>query len=223
MADGKRLTRKELKQDEIMEAAKDFGDWFEEHWRTVAMWAAGGLAVIVGAIAFSSWGNARSERASADFSEAQRRYLVVVEGGETEDTFESLATRFGEIAGTASGEMESIARYYQGMCELRGGDPAKASATLAPVAETDGQIADAARVGLAHAQAGSGDVDTAESTLRDLATRSYAFPPDQALLTLARLLEDNGHGDRAEGVYREITTDHPTTPSAGTARAALGF
>jgi tetratricopeptide (TPR) repeat protein len=46
------LTKKQIKKDEFREAATDAGEWLEDNWKTVLIWA-GGLAVL--ALLISGW------------------------------------------------------------------------------------------------------------------------------------------------------------------------
>ena len=45
MAQG--LTRKEIKHDEVLEAAQDLGDWLEVHWKRVLIALAAGFGTLV--------------------------------------------------------------------------------------------------------------------------------------------------------------------------------
>jgi TolA-binding protein len=62
----------------------------------------------------------------------------------------------------------------------------------------------------------------AESVLRELAASEDAvYPPEAALLQLARLLESQGRSDEARDTLREVVEAFAASPSAAEARAML--
>ncbi len=79
-----RFSRKQLKKDEIVEAAFDFGHWIEANWTVVLKWAgvAVVLALIVGGWLF--YAQHRAAEAARKLADAERRFRQAESAGSTD-------------------------------------------------------------------------------------------------------------------------------------------
>jgi tetratricopeptide (TPR) repeat protein len=222
----RRISRKSIKHDEFIEGTVEAGVWIEKHWRTVAAGVGAALALVLIVALWSWWSRGRAEEVGKLLAEG--RYLYSGQqtpagagGGRYSEAlplFEK-AARLGK--NTPRGQ---VAAFYQGASLLRLGRTAEAVPILEAVAGSgaDRPIADSARAMLAEAYAKAGDTDKAAAAYRKLSEQTGgAFPPDLALLQLAKVYEDRSRTKEARGVLQEILTKYPQGAAAPDARARL--
>lgn len=221
------LTRKEIKHDEVLEVAHDFGDWLELHWKRLAI---GLTAAFVLLVLFLGWRGIQERRvvqANELLGEGERLLRSVGDPfASVPASYEQAATKFDEAASKAgSSSVGDIARYYAAVSRLRGGDASGAAGILEGLAVSAGDplVRENARISLAASYAAQGKLGDADRLLREAAADAAAtFPADQALLTLAGLYRDAGDLTAAERVVREVLERFPGSPGAQEARATLG-
>lgn len=225
MAD--RISRKSIKQDEFLEVASDAGEWVEKHWRTAAAVVVAALVLVLMVAGWSWWSGRRAAEVSRLLAEGLRLYTGVSGTvGSTATPSYAEALPLFEEASRKGGDAPAgiVAAYYRGAALLRLGRAAEAVPVLEAVAAGKGErtLTDGARALLAEAYAESGQIDKAEATYRSLADASGGgFPPDVALLQLARLLRDRGRGREARQALQEIVSKHPQGGAAAEARVLL--
>lgn len=223
----RRISKKSIKQDEFIEAAFDAGAWIEKHWRTVAACVGAALALVLIVAGWSFWGGRRDAEVSRLVSEGLYLYT-----GQKDATGSPGAGRFAEALPVfeqaarlgKSSARGRVAEFYRGASLLRLGRTAEALPILEGVANSssDRPLVDAARGLLAEAYAKAGDVEKAAAAYRKLSeTPGAAFPPDIALLQLARTYEDRGRSRDARQVLQEIVTKYPQGSAAAEARTLL--
>lgn len=222
-----RISRKDIKQDEFIEAAFDAGEWIERHWRTAAAVVAAALALVLVVAAWSFWSDRRADEVSKLLAEGLKLYT-----GQAGTGAAAVAPRYAEAlplfeeAARKGGNAPAgrVATYYRGATLLRLGRASEAVPVLESVASSAAQraVADGARALLAEAYAKAGDLDRAQATYRALADApGAAFPPDVALLQLARLYEEKGRVREARQALQEIVTKYGQGAVASEARAKL--
>jgi tetratricopeptide (TPR) repeat protein len=219
----RRITRKSMKQDEFIEAAFDAGAWIERHWRTAAAGVGAALALVLIVLAWNWFAGRQKDEVEQLVSQGLYLYSGTQEAGggrysEALPVFEKAARLGGK---SARGQ---VAKFYQGATLLRLGRAAEAAPILEEVSQSssDRPLADSALGMMAEAYAAAGNLEKATAAFRKLAEQSGAtFPPDYALLQLARALQDHGKAQEARQVLQEIVTKYPQGPAVAEAKARL--
>jgi tetratricopeptide (TPR) repeat protein len=206
-----RISRKELKRDEFVEATKEAEHWLEEHWQTVAKIAAAvaGIAILVG-IWF--WYSSRTrEQAALLLDEGLSRYTEVQEGGFTNTaeletalaSFDAAARKGGRAA------VGQVSRYYR---EELTGNP-----------NCPDTLAGSAHLLLAELFVAAAEPGRAVQTLETLIDADPPiYPLDQALMALGKVHQANGDEEQARIVWQRVIDEYPTRGSASQARRLLG-
>ena len=111
-----RLTREEIRRDEVREAVVSASTWFADHVRDILIGVAAVIAVVIGVVLFLNYQDRREAEASFQLSGALKVYRAKVEAPETDATLDL----FGTPPDSAPGEDD-------------------AGAPETPVAEDDGE------------------------------------------------------------------------------------
>jgi len=134
-------------------------------------------------------------------------------------------TKFKSVADEyPSTDAGLFARYREGTTYMALGVPASAAKSFQEVIDRGGSslYADMARLGLAEAQAQTGQFDTAISTFKDLSQKKDGqVPVDGVLIRLGRTYLDAGKRAEAEQTFNRIVTEFPESPFSGDARREL--
>jgi len=223
-----RISRKELKRDEFVEATKEAEHWLEEHWQTVAKIAAvvAGIAILV-AIWF--WYSIRTrEQAALLLDEGLSRYTQVQEGGFTDNaeletalaSFDAAARKGGRAA------VGQVSLYYRGLALHRLGRPEEAIASLEELTGNPNcpdTIAGSAHLLLAEVFVAAAEPDRAVQTLEALIDADPPiYPVDQALMALGKVHQASGDEEQARIVWQRVVDEYPARGSASQARRLLG-
>lgn len=220
----RRVTQKQLKHDEFVDAAFDFGHWIEENWTTVARWV--GMAIIAALAVVGWWGwsahtqnKTRQALASAvtlyDQAEAQGF-------DDTTDTAGLLET-FREI-GSGGSTASRTARFYQGTTLFHLGRMDEAATALAALADSGATdtLGATAQLMLARVRIAQGKPDEAVAMLQSLAEETDApVPADRTLLVLGRIELEIGRDEDARATFQRIVDDYPLSASVAEARELL--
>jgi TolA-binding protein len=116
------------------------------------------------------------------------------------------------------------ARYQEGATSLAlGSTPGAIAAYEQVIKESgDGFYGQMARLGLAEAQARSGQYDTAITTFKDLAQRKDGpLPVDGILMQLGRTYLEAGKKTDAQQTFNRIVEEYPESPFTGDARKEI--
>jgi tetratricopeptide (TPR) repeat protein len=223
-----RLTRKEMKTDEVREAFDHSLVWAGEHWRQLCIGLAG-LILLAGAFgAFLLYRGSRAEAGAEALVEADRiagaeidvtaadptneeRPTFASESERDAATRERLAEVIERFGGTPAGD---AARARLGELEMRAGNAARARELWQTVAD-GGEDALRATVELSLIS-----LDREEGQLEALASRLQgqvetgdgALPQDAILFELATTLEALGRAEEAEATLQQLVDDHPASP-----------
>jgi TolA-binding protein len=117
-----------------------------------------------------------------------------------------------------------FARYREATSYMALGVPASAAQSFQQVIDRGGNslYADMARLGLAEAQAQTGQYEPAINTFKDLAQRKDGqVPVDGVLIRLGRTYLDAGKRAEAEQTFNRIVAEFPDSPFSGDARREL--
>lgn len=222
-----RISRKELKRDEFVEATKEAEHWLEEHWQLVAKIAAGiAAAGIVVAIGF--WVvKANREKAAALFAEGLGKYEQAQTAGFDDPAqLEAALTDFDASAKKGGGPIGQVATFYRGVSLHRLGRHEDAITALLEVADSHAAsptLAGSAKALLAEVYQATGEGDRAIELLQALIdTDPPIYPVDQALLELGKIRMARDEGAEARQAWQRIVDEFPARGAVEEARTLLG-
>ena len=209
----RRITMKEMKHDEFVEAAFDFTHWLEKNWKTVVIVAG---AILVVALMVYGWiWSAERNREQAEQLVAQG--IVHYERAQTVDFADpnelsaALDQFDSAIDASSRSRAAESARFYRGAALYRLGRTEDAMAALGEIANGDAvapTLAWTATSLLAEVYVGAGQNDRAVELLSSAASRDDpAFPTDLALLQLGRIQREDGDSDAARESWQRLVDE----------------
>jgi tetratricopeptide (TPR) repeat protein len=221
----KKITQKQLKHDEFVDAAFDFGHWMEKHWVAVASSVGLIIVLVIGFVLWNGWSAQRDERVREELAQVIDRYEALEEAGFADEAaLTEIYESFDELAGNARG-VRRTARFYRGATLYHLDRREEARADLERVARDAGAddiLGATSQLLLARLEAADGRTDEAAAWLKDLAEApDAAVPPEQALLELGRLYDRAGRVDEAREQWQRIVDEHPSTGAAAEARTLI--
>ncbi len=194
-----RITRKELKTDQVALQVEHGISFFEHHTKEIGKYAGIVAIIVVIAAAYTLYSRneaSKREQALATAIRAQEAGVGVSGNGglsfptqeakdaETERLFSDVRSKY---PGTTEGE---IAQYYLGSIKADQGKMAEAEKLFQETAQKgDAKYSSLAKLSLAQIYFTDGRADQGEKMLRDLMEHPTLFvSKDQATITLARFL-----------------------------------
>lgn len=235
-----RLTRKDMKRDELVEALGRSRSFVETHARLLVLIAVG-VAVLILAGAGGWWWLAHQEaEANADLTAALEVLRAPVGEGAVPleaggPTFPDAAARrargeelLAEIRSSYRfADAADVAAVYLGQIAAEKGEADRARELWREFVEEhdDHLLADQVRVNLLHLDraAGQGEQVLAELTaMLDAPPDGRALPGDVVLAEMARTLEELGRDEEALDRWRQLAEEYPASPYAVEAQQAAG-
>ena len=223
----KKITQKQLKHDEFLDAAFDFGHWLEEHWKAVLQSVVGGIVLVLAIVMWNGWSERSLDAKRQQLASAIADYEAVEADGFADvAALESVHALLEQsAAGLGGQETGKLAQFYLGTTQFHLGRLDQARSTLQELSggslpsETVGATA---RLMLARVEIAAGQEAAAVTLLERLAdSADAAVPPDQALMELARIHAQAGRDDQARRQWQRIVDDYPQSLSAPQARTFL--
>ena len=211
MSAAKRISKRRLKDDKFVDIVFHYGEILREHQRLIV----GGLVVLVLLVLGVTWGKRAmhlgNEEAQQAFSTALKQLEVAMQGtdpmafGAPEQAFMAIESENG------GKDVGKWSIYYVGYCREQMGKYEEAEQDYERYlkAESNGQFALAAKLGLATCNAGVGRYKVQADMLVDLAS-SAKVDSAQAnawLYQAGQTYMDNGYFDLARQVFTRIE-DH---------------
>lgn len=220
----RRITRKQLKEDEFVSIADTVIRWFIEHWRPFAA-ALGAIAVL--ALLWwlgSQWLGSRAEQASLLLHHAETLYSGDPMTGASPDlaaaeaAFAEVVDRYGR---TAQGD---IARHYQAHILMSRGEMDAARQLLVGIADRQrgtalGRMATLTLIGL-RVSSGQG-AEVAPELEAMVAGRDQRLPRDVALYELGSLHAVEQRYDEARRYLQTLVDEFPESPYLAAAQQRL--
>lgn len=233
-----RLTRKEIKRDEFVEALETSVGWVEQNSKLLI---AGGVAVlllIAAGFGIFFWLEARSTSASAALDDALEAHRAPVgeaaadldEGDvgfadetarreRSKELFQAVVDDYG------SSDPAAVARVFLGQIAAEEGDLDRARELWTDSVDSLGDevlLADQVRVNLIHLERQQGGSEAVAIRLEEMiADEERPLPGDLVLWELAATYEDLGRDDDAEATYRRLTEEYPASAFAAQASQKL--
>ena len=233
-----RLTRKDMKRDELREGLGTVVDFLRDYGR----WIVAGIVALLVLVAifagYREYQHRREIAATEDLAEALRIYQApIVPPGATppdtdQPTFsteESRAARarewFDEVRAEHDGtDAGDIAKVYRAELATREGDLALARELWEGFLERQEEHLMAAEVelnlmSLDRLEGQDEELITRLNTMLYSPERKHTLPTDVLLNQLAITLEDAGRAEEAGQAYRRIIDEYPDSPYVVAARA----
>jgi TolA-binding protein len=234
----KRTERRHLKDNELADLAASAGQFVEDWSREIAALVI--AIVLVGGAAFGYylWRERVQGKAHSLLAEAMTVQAAPVGAAPNPDAPESgprfpserskaqaALTKFKIVAdGYPSTDAGIFARYQEAGTWMSLGAPADAAAAYQQAIDQAGTgvYAQMARLGLAEAQAQSGQFDQAIATYKQLADRKDGqLPVDGILMELGRTYLDAGKRTDAQQAFDRLIEEYPDSAFSPEAKQAL--
>jgi TolA-binding protein len=234
----KRVERRHLKENELQMLARQARDAYEHRRRETTMLVS--VIAVVGAIAigYIAWRERVQNKAHTLLAEAivvldapispppapgqpQQGLRFATERERAQAALTKLKVAADAYPSTDAG---LYARYQEGVTDMALGNPTQAAAVYQQVIDRDGNgiYGQMARLGLAEAQARSGQYDQAIKTFQELSQRKDGpLPVDGILMQLGRAYRDAGKRTEAQQTFNRIVEEFPESPYNSDAKREL--
>jgi predicted negative regulator of RcsB-dependent stress response len=222
----KRITQKQLKHDEFVDAAFDFGHWIEQHWAKVAGWVGFVLFLVVAVVLWGAWSRHRAGVAEERLAKAIDQYHEAQAGGFASQAGLTAALEgLEEVVDDVGGGPGQVARFYRGATLFHLDRLDEARDDLRQVVDGSGAadtLGATAQLFLARVEVAAGRSEEAIQLLQGLAADpEAAIPPAQALLELGRVHRDAGRPEEARAQWQRIVDEYPQSVAAAEANSLL--
>jgi tetratricopeptide (TPR) repeat protein len=231
-----RLTKDQLRTDQLQHALTDARDYVATHRSETTRWAV--IAVAAAAAVLAVWGALtwRSHRASARLSQALAIFDAPLASDPSpapgakvyKDAAERTAAVKRDLQGLVKDSPSSTAGRAAAVLLLgMEGAPAATGANLDAARSLadrqKGTVAGGvAAIAALDAQAAAGrPKDALETAKRYLEAADAPLPKDVLVFTVARLYEKTGQALEAKGFYQRLLTDYPDSPLRADAQQRL--
>lgn len=233
-----RLTRREMKRDEVAEALGRTVEYSRSHVRMLLI-AIGALVVVaLAAVGVWLWRANAAERANERLAAALEVYQapVVTADAKPDDpeepsfaSEEARRQRAGELfeeVGGGSGGAADVAQVYLGQIAAESGDTAHAREHWEQFLERHGDhvVAGSVRVSLIGLDRAEGQSERVASDLEamlDVTPEERPLPGDVVLYELGKTYEALGRDEDAESIYQRLLEEYPRSAFAGEARTKI--
>jgi TolA-binding protein len=234
----KKTQRQHLKENELAHFAVSARDAFEARKSQIIPVVIAIVVVAAAVLGYFGWRNRVEARAHTLLAEA----MVVDEArvgpppatgqpssglsfATEREKHQAALTKFKSVADEyPSTDAGLFARYREATTYMALGVPASAAKSFQQVIDRGGDsiYAQMARLGLAEAQAQTGQYDPAINTFKDLAQRKDGHVPvDGVLIRLGRTYLDAGKRAEAEQTFNRLVQEFPDSPFSADARREL--
>lgn len=235
----KNAERHHLKDNELAQLTASATDMFQAQRSTILGALALVVVVVVGVFGYVTYrnrieGNAYAQLAAALSIEEARVGPPAAFGTQPSaglsfvsirEKSQAALTKYKEIADQyPSSDAGQYARYRQAATYMTLGEPKSAIETYQQVISQggDGVYARMAKLGVAEAQAQTGDYEAAITTFRDLSQQKDGpLPIDGLLLRLGRTQVEAGKATDAQQTLNRLVQEFPDSPFAADAKKEL--
>ena len=221
---GRRITRKQLKQDEFVSTVDTFIHWGAGYWRPIAI----GLSVLCAIVLLwwlgGRWSASRADQASYKLYQAVTAYEQQLTGGDpvagsnAEAKLREVIDRYGRS------DQADTARVYLAQMHVERGESETARDLLVEVIDRHGDdaLARLATLDLVHLRVASGEhAEVAQELEAMVAGSDQRLPRDTALYELGELYVSQRDADQARVYFQKLVAEFPTSPYVSRARQRL--
>ncbi|HUR35792.1 MAG TPA: tetratricopeptide repeat protein [Vicinamibacterales bacterium] len=234
----KRTERHHLKDNELAHLTAEAAGLLQERRGPILGIIVAVIVVLAAAGGYVSWRNRAESRAASQLAAAlaveEARVGPPAAFGQApsglsfvsqREKSQAALTKYKEVADAFPGSDAGLfARYRQAATAMALGTPKLAIDAYQQVISQGGDslYAQMARLGLAEAQAQSGEYDSAINTFRDLSQRKDGpLPVDGLLMRLGRTQAEAGKPTEAEQTFNKLVAEYPDSSFAADARKEL--
>lgn len=230
-----RLTRHQLKQDQLRDSLEDFEEYFKQHYKEIINAAIVVIAVVGLVVGLKYYVNQQEAEANVDLGSALKTFRAYV-GTPTPDTlspntqtfptatekYKKALSQFNAIVQkyrmVPRPKAVTIARYHVGVCQALLGDHTAAIKTLQEAGgDRDRELAALAQFALAGELVKTGKIPEAVKTYQNLADRpTLSVPRATALLALADTYRES-QPSRARQIYEQVEKESGSDPTVAQA------
>lgn len=233
-----RLTRKEMKRDEVAEALGRTVEYSRTHARLL-IGALVAVVVLVLAVAlFFGWRDRAIAATNADLAEAMEVFEARVDVGAadpeadppvfaSEEARRQRAAELFEEVRHGSGHAADVALVYLGRLADEEGDPARARELWQEFLDADPEhlLSGSVRVSLMALDRAEGrgeEVASRLETMLDASPEERPLPGDVILYELASTYEGLEREEDARSTYQRLIEEYPQSPYAAEVRSKVG-
>lgn len=231
-----RLTRREMKRDEVREALGRTVEYSRNHARTIVLAVVAVIAVAIAVAGFYTWRKAAIDRTNEKLAAAMKVYEAPVdaEAPQPDDpddpVFASEEERraraeelFDEVR-AGSGGVADVAFVYMGRIAAEEGDSGRARSLWQRFLDRheDHLMAGSVRVSLLALDRVEGDPEEVAArleTMLDLPPEDRPLPGDVVLYELGQTYEWVGRDDDAASIYQRLAEEYPRSTFAAAVRS----
>lgn len=234
----KRTERQHLKENELAHLAASAREAVASSGKQFMPLAIGVVVIVVAVFGYSAWRSRTQNRAGTLLAEAMAVQDARVgapnapgtpSAGPTFPTerekTETMLAKFKAVAdGFPGTEAGIFARYREAGAQMALGRAKEAAAAYEQVIGSAGTgiYGQMAKLGLAAAQAQTGEFDKAIETFKDLSTRADGpLPVDGILMQLGRVYKDAGKPADAQQTFNKLVQEFPESQFVADARREL--
>lgn len=232
----RRLTRKQIKEDEFIGLVDRGVHWLGENWRQAAYGLGGAIVVALAVWGARSFLASRGEAAGVALSKAIATYSAPVGAAAPADAKLKFATEaerraaaekaFSEVRSKYSLTAEArVARLYLARIAMDRNDKDAAIRELAELASkrSADPVVRMAMLNLVRLRIEKGEGPQVVPDLEAMAAgKDPRLPRDVALWQLAQLREHDGKAEEASRLYRKLAEEFPDSPYRGDAAQRAG-
>lgn len=206
---GRRITRKQLKQDEFISTADTVVSWVVDNWRPLAFGLAALCAVIVLWWGGTRWSSSRIDHASYLLHQAVTELEDGTDAAGAEEKLNEVIKRYGRS------EQADMAKIYLARLELGRDNVDAARPLLVEVADrrAGDAVGRVAVIDLIHLQISAGEASEVAPQLEAMVSgEDPRLPRDVALYELGELYVDGDDVERARSYYQRLVDEFPESP-----------
>jgi predicted negative regulator of RcsB-dependent stress response len=209
---GRRITRKQLKQDEFISTGDSVMRWVIANWRPFVFGLGALCLVILAWWAGTRWTGSRADRASYLLHQASAAVDEAAQGGDAaaaEAKLQEVIDRYGRS------EQADMARVLKARLRIERNDLDGARTLLVEVSERRGgdAIGRVATLDLVHIQVAAGQASEVAPQLEAMVSgEDVRLPRDVALYELGQLFIATQDPVRARSYYQRLVDEFPESP-----------
>ena len=218
---GRRITRKQLKQDEFVSTADTFIRWFLDNWRPFAFGLGAVCLLIVAWWTVGRWSASRADQASLELHQAVVAFDEASQGGDPAAAEQNLQSYIDDHG---RDDQADTARVYLARLKMDRKDMEGARDLLVEVTgrHREDAVGRVAMLDLVHLKVASGQGAEVAPELEMMALgQDPRLPRDVALWELGELYRAEDNPDQARTYYQRLVDEFPESPYRGFASQRL--
>ncbi|MFC1856252.1 tol-pal system YbgF family protein [Thermodesulfobacteriota bacterium] len=211
-----KISRKEMKTDELQESSAKLVEYLTKHGNQVLMIAGSIIIVVLFAVVLNFYTQSKRERASEDFTSGRNLYdLAFSETPPSEATLKAAISVFDDIIESSDGGKESaLAYFYEGNIYFNLKEYDKSLENYSKFLESDiknATYAVIARTNIAYCYKNKKEYEKAIEIFSDVSNSSEGYIKESSLMDLALTYEKLDKIDDAVKIYQEFIDNYPTS------------